>query len=492
MKPLSAMDASFLYMETPSQLAHVVGTLILDPQGGEGYSFERVVHLLRSRMHLMEPFRRRLLPVPMNLGHPVWVEDPDFDLEAHVHRVSARAPGSMHELAEVVADIAGRPIDRSRPLWEAHLVEGLEDGKVALVTKIHHCAIDGVTGADLMANLFDLTPDAPDPEPPDESWTPPPIPSDLELVTSALQGIARRPRTMVKVLNNTVRSVIDIVARQRQASAENRPSPALPFTAPKVMWSGAITPHRVVAFGKASLDDMRKIKSAFGTTVNDVVLASCTQTLRQYLIAHDDLPDQPLVCSVPVSVHGKSEHDGTNQVSTMFVRLPVHIADPIEQLRTINAETREAKEMQNAIGADMLQDFAQFMPPTLFNRAMRLYSSLNLADRHRPVHNLIVSNVPGPPIPLYTAGAQVVGVYPFGPLLEGAGLNLTVLSNMGHVDFGVIACRELVPDVWDIAYGFGEAVLLLKKAAEQLEGAPATKKRAATARTAKKRAPRTP
>jgi WS/DGAT/MGAT family acyltransferase len=504
MKPLSAMDASFLYMETPSQLAHVVGTLILDPQGGEGYSFERVVHLLRSRMHLMEPFRRRLLPVPMNLGHPVWVEDPDFDLEAHVHRVSARAPGSMHELAEVVADIAGRPIDRSRPLWEAHLVEGLEDGKVALVTKIHHCAIDGVTGADLMANLFDLTPDAPDPEPPDESWTPPPLPSDLELVTSALQGIARRPRTMVKVLNNTVRSAIDIVARQRQASAENRPSPALPFTAPKVMWSGAITPHRVVAFGKASLDDMRKIKSAFGTTVNDVVLASCTQTLRQYLIAHDDLPDQPLVCSVPVSVHGKSEHDGTNQVSTMFVRLPVHIADPIEQLRTINAETREAKEMQNAIGADMLQDFAQFMPPTLFNRAMRLYSSLNLADRHRPVHNLIVSNVPGPPIPLYTAGAQVVGVYPFGPLLEGAGLNLTVLSNMGHVDFGVIACRELVPDVWDIAYGFGEAVLLLKKAAEQLEGeqaqkaaaavpsAPATKKRAATARTAKKRAPRTP
>jgi hypothetical protein len=188
----------------------------------------------------------------------------------------------------------------------------------------------------------------------------------------------------------------------------------------------------------------------------------------------------------------------------MFVRLPVHIADPIEQLRTINAETREAKEMQNAIGADMLQDFAQFMPPTLFNRAMRLYSSLNLADRHRPVHNLIVSNVPGPPIPLYTAGAQVVGVYPFGPLLEGAGLNLTVLSNMGHVDFGVIACRELVPDVWDIAYGFGEAVLLLKKAAEQLEGeqaqkaaaavpsAPATKKRAAAARTAKKRAPRTP
>jgi WS/DGAT/MGAT family acyltransferase len=487
------MDASFLYMETPSQLAHVVGTLILDPTAGDGFSYERVLHLLASRMHLLEPFRRRLVPVPMNLGHPVWIEDPDFDLERHVHRVAVRPPGTMHELAEVVADIAGRPVDRSRPLWELHLIEGLEDGKVGFVTKMHHSAIDGVTGADLMANLFDLEPDAPDPEPPPEgSWKPEAVPSDFELMAYAAQGIARRPRTMLKVLNRTVRSVADIVSRQRQAAADDRPSPALPFTAPKVRWSGAITPHRSVAFGKASLEDMRHIKSTFGTTVNDVVLAACTQTLRQYLIAHDDLPDQPLVCSVPVSVHGKTEHEGTNQVSTMFVRLPVQLDDPVEQLRTINAETREAKEMQNAIGADLLQDFAQFIPPTLFNRAMRLYSNLNLADRHRPVHNLIVSNVPGPPIPLYTAGAQVVGVYPFGPLLEGAGLNLTVLSNMGHVDFGVIACRELVPDVWDIADGFGDAVLLLKKRADEEAGRDAAAAKPATKpvrKTPAKRAP---
>src|SRR5258708_892270 len=472
MKPLSGMDASFLYMETPSQLAHVVGTLILDPTAGEGFSYERLLEVLRNRMHLLEPFRRRLVPVPFNLGHPVWIEDPDFDLESHVHRAAVRPPGTMHELAEIVADIASHPLDRSRPLWELHLIEGLEDGKVGFVTKMHHAAIDGVTGADLMANLFDLAPDAPDPEPPEEEWHGEPVPTDFELMVRAAQGIASRPRTMAKVLTRTVRSVGSIVARQREASADNRPSPALPFTAPKVKWSGAITPHRTVAFGKATLDDMRHIKSTFGTTVNDVVLAACTQTLRQYLIAHDDLPDAPLVCSVPVSVHGATEHEGTNQVSTMFVRLPVQLEDPVEQLRTINAETREAKEMQNAIGADLLQDFAQFIPPTLFNRAMRLYSNLNLADRHRPVHNLIVSNVPGPPIPLYAAGAQVVGVYPFGPLLEGAGLNLTVLSNMGHVDFGVIACRELVPDVWDIADGFAEAVLHLKKRADEEAGKP--------------------
>jgi diacylglycerol O-acyltransferase len=461
------MDASFLYMETPSQLAHVVGVLIIDPTEGEGFSFDRVVQVLRSRLHLLRPFRRRLVSVPFDLGHPVWIEDPDFDLEAHVHRGAIRAPGTMRELAEAVADIASVQLDRSRPLWELHLFEGLEHGKVSLVTKIHHSTIDGVTGTDLLANLVDLTPDAPDPEPPEQPWQPEPVPSDVELVAYAMQHIARRPRAMVRVLGNAARSVLDIVQRQRDATADDRPSPALPFTAPKVRWSAAITPHRSVAFGNASLDDMRHIKSTFGTTVNDVVLATCTQTLRQYLIAHDDLPDTPLVCSVPVSVHGRSEHDATNQVSTMFVRLPVQLEDPVEQLRTISAETREAKEVQNAIGADMLQDFAQFVPPTLFNRAMRVYSNLNLADRHRPVHNLIVSNVPGPPIPLYIAGAQVVGVYPFGPLLEGAGLNVTVLSNMGHVDFGVIACRELVPDVWDIAEGFDEAVMQLKKRADE-------------------------
>src|SRR5581483_7777218 len=328
------------YMETQAQHAHVVGVLILDPLEGSGFSFERVLHVLTSRLHLLEPFRRRLVPVPFNLGHPVWIEDPDFDLDAHIHRSAVRSPGTMHELAEVVADIASRPLDRNRPLWELHLVEGLEDGKVGFVTKMHHAAIDGVTGADLMANLFDLEPNAPDPEPPAEPWQPEQVPSDLELLAHALQSIARRPRTMATVAANTARSVIDLVGRQRAASAEARPSPALPFSAPRVRWSGAITPHRTVAFGKASLDDMRHIKSAFGTTVNDVVLAACTQTLRQYLIAHDDLPDIPLVCSVPVSVHGKSEHEGTNQVSTMFVRLPVQLDDPVAQLRTINAETR--------------------------------------------------------------------------------------------------------------------------------------------------------
>jgi WS/DGAT/MGAT family acyltransferase len=486
MQRLSGMDASFLYMETPSMHAHVVGTLVLDPSTApEPYSYERIVNLIRDRLHLLDPFRRRLVPVPFNLSHPVWIEDPAFDVENHVHRTVVRPPGTMHELAEIVGDIAARPLDRTRPLWELWVVEGLEDGHLAMVTKIHHSAIDGVTGADLMAYLFDLEPDAAGPPPPEEPWQPEDVPNDLSLVGEALRHNLGNPVRMAKVLRRTATGVVDVVRSQRQASDENRPQPALPFQAPRVRWTASITPHRVVAFGKAALEDMRVVKSTFGTTVNDVVLAATTMTLRRYLAAHDDLPAVPLVCSCPVSVHGKSDREGTNQVSTMFVRLPVQLGDPVEVLRTINAETREAKVMQNAIGADTLQDFAQFIPPTLFNRAMRVYSALGLADRHRPVHNLIVSNVPGPPIPLYAAGAQVKGVFPFGPLLEGAGLNVTVLSNMGHVDFGVIACRELVPDVWDIADGFGEAVLELRKRAEEAAAPPAAASKPAAKRSSR-------
>jgi len=493
MQRLSGMDASFLYMETPSMHSHVVGTLVLDPSTSpEPFTFDRVVGLIRDRIHLLDPFRRRLVPVPFNLSHPVWIEDPDFDIEAHLHRVTAPPPGSMHELADIVGEIAGLPLDRSRPLWDLTVVEGLEDGHVAMVTKMHHAAIDGITGADLMAHLFDLTADAEGPPPPEEPWRPEEVPSDVELVRDALVHNLANPMRAAKVVRRTLRGVVDVVQTQREAAAESRPQPALPFQAPRVRWSASITPHRVVAFGKATLEDMRVVKSTFGTTVNDVVLAATTMTLRRYLQAHDDLPDVPLVCSCPVSVH--SEHgEGTNQVSSMFVRLPVQLADPVEVLRTINAETKEAKIMQSAIGAETLQDFVQFIPPTLFNRAMRLYSGLNLADRHRPVHNLIVSNVPGPPIPLYAAGAQVKGVFPFGPLLEGAGLNVTVLSNMGHVDFGVIACRELVPDVWQIADGFGDAVLALRKLADEAGAPPAPKaqrKRAAAKKAAAKKAAR--
>ena len=490
MNRLAGIDAAFLYLETPSMHSHVVGSVVLDPSTArEPVTGGRMAELVRERLHLLEPFRRRLAWVPFNLSHPMWIEDPDFDLESHIHTTTLRAPGSMRELADLVGDIASRPLDRSRPLWELWLVDGMAGGLVAMVTKIHHAAIDGVTGADLMAHLFDLSADALAPPRPEEPWAPEATPSDMELTAGAIVHVLSNPVRVAKLVRRTVQTVADVLAQARTPSDDGGPSPALPFTAPRTRWSAAITPHRVVAFGNARLDDIRFVKSTFETTVNDVVLTACTMTLRRYLADHDDLPDQPLVCSVPVSVHGRSEHDSINQVSSMFVRLPVQLDDPVAMLRAIHGETKVAKVMQDAIGADTLQDFAQFIPPAVFNQAMRLYSSLNLANRHRPVHNLIISNVPGPPVPLYAAGARVRSVVPFGPLLEGAGLNITVLSNTGNVDFGVIGCPELVPDIWDIADGFGEAVAELRARADEhvaASAAPAKRRAAASKAPAKK------
>jgi diacylglycerol O-acyltransferase len=469
MQRLTGMDASFTHMETPDMHLHVMGTIIVDPESMVGgYSFETIKRTVASRIHLIPPFRRRLVEVPFRLGNPVWVEDADFDLDAHIHRIGVPAPYTVHELAEIVADIASRPLDRNRPLWDMWVIEGLENGHVALATKIHHSAIDGVSGADLMVHLFDLTPKVAEVEPPGQ-WRPERRPSELQLVAGAVGTMVTQPLGMARMLVKTGRSVFNVVQTQRNKDPD-APSATLPFTAPRTPFNGAISPHRSVAYGRASLEDMKVVKNAFGTTINDVVLAACTMSLRHWLIDHDALPEKSLVASVPISVHNESDGPGTNKVSAMMVPLPILMDDPVDQLLTIREDTKGAKEIHKAMDADMLTGMAEFAPPRLLNRASRLYSRLNLADRHRPVHNLVISNVPGPPIPLFCCGARVLATYPMGPILEGAGLNFTVLSNMGNVDFGAIACREMVPDIWDLATGFGEGVDALKKAADKENG----------------------
>jgi WS/DGAT/MGAT family acyltransferase len=466
MKRLAGLDAMFLYAETPSMHMHVTGVVLLDPSTMPGgYSADTVKQMLASRMHLLAPFRERVVSVPFQIAHPVAIEDPAFDIDNHVFRVGVPAPGTVHELAELVGNIASRPLDRTKPLWEMWVAEGLEHGYVALVAKMHHSVIDGVTGADLMVNLFDLEPDA-TVDPPDHEWEPEHKPSDLELVAHSLSSRARHVGQLFPTLARTGKSALEVL---RLARRSDGPGATLPFTAPRTIFNGSITPHRAIAFGKASLDDFKMVKRVFGTTVNDVVLAACTGALRGWLIAHDDLPNKPLVASVPVSVREEGKRDLANQISAMFVGLPVHVEDPVERLVRIQADTRTAKEVHGAMGADTLQNWADFAGPAVFARAARFYSGSKLAERHPVVTNLVISNVPGPPVPLYSAGARVLAVYPLGPILEGAGLNLTVLSNMGSVDFGAIACRELVPDLWDIATGFTEAVEELRKLAEEKE-----------------------
>jgi WS/DGAT/MGAT family acyltransferase len=467
MKRLSGIDATFLYMETPTAHMHVIGVMLLDTSTmAGGYSFDRFRELLDTRIHLMPMFRRRVVNVPLGLDHPVWIDDPDFDIENHLHRIGAPPPGDPRALADVVGDIASRQLDRSKPLWEMWVVEALEGGTVAAVTKMHHAGIDGASGADVMVQLLDLTPEMREIPPPDEPFTGEQIPSELRLFADALAAQVWRPlrfgRAAIKAAGNMLTTVRTLIRRPGDIPT------AAPFTAPRTSFSGALTPHRSVAFGKSSLDDLKEIKTAFGGKVNDVVLAIATHALRSYLVERDELPSKPLVAACPISVRSEAR-ESANQVSNMLVPLPVHLEDPVEQLKMIVDSTKRSKELAAAVGAETLMDWTEFLAPRLFTTAMRLYSGMRLGDFHPPAVNAIVSNVPGPPVPLYVAGARVLAIYPMGPLLPGAGVNITVLSNTGNVDFGVIACRDTVPDVWRIADGLSEGVQILLKNARETE-----------------------
>ncbi|MGH2759743.1 MAG: WS/DGAT/MGAT family O-acyltransferase, partial [Actinomycetota bacterium] len=446
---MSGLDATFLYFETPNMHMHVIGVIVFDPSTVPGgYSFDLVKEMMQKRLHLVPTFRRKLAPIPFNLNHPVWVEDAYFDLDYHVRRIGCPAPGSERELAEIVGDEASRPLDRSRPLWEMVIVEGLQNGYVASISKMHHATIDGVSGSNLMVHLFDLEPE-PAEQPELQPWTPERMPSDIERFAYAAVSRLRRPLNIAKVIPQTAKSVLNVVQRRRGGASGGM---AAPFSAPRTSFNAPVTPHRRVAFSTTSLEEVKEIKRAFGATVNDVVLAICSGALRRYLSGRGELPDKSLIATCPVSVRGDDEKQvGSNQVSAMFTSLNTDIEDPVERLMAIHEANRNAKEEHHAVGADLLQNWAEFAAPTTFSLAARVYSGLRLAERHPVIHNLVISNVPGPPFPLYFAGAKLVGLNPLGPIMDGAGLNITVLSYVDNINWGFIACRELMPDLWDLA-----------------------------------------
>jgi len=448
-----------VHAETQSLLMHSLGTLILEPSTVPGGRFDRA-HLIRhvkKRIHQMPPFRQRLLEVPLSLGSPVLADDPAFRVEDHVHRVVVRRPGSPRELALVVEEIAAQPLDRSKPLWEMWLVEGLADGRCAVVTKMHHCMIDGASGASQMANLLDFTPEAESPKPP--RFRPGPLPSGWALLLDSLVN-PRDPRELVRLAQSTAAGLFDRVRAGNLASL-------LP-DAPRTPWSRPAGTRRSVAFGSASLDDIKLVKSSFGVTVNDAVLAACTLTLRRYLEARDALPEEPLACAVPVSVKSEEElRHFSNKVSIMTVRLPTHLDDPAAIVRAVQEATQLAKRAFEASDPELVLGWLDWAPGPLVAMGARLFSALELANRVPMPWNCVVSNMRGAPFPLYFAGARVLATYPMGPVGDGVGVNITVLSNMGRLDFGVLAARDTVPDVWGLADGFGAAVAELRAIAEQ-------------------------
>lgn len=460
---LSGLDASFLYLETPTQPLHVCSVLELDASTiPGGYSFERLREQLAVRITAIPTFREKLANSFLNLDHPVWVEDEHFDIERHVHRIGLPAPGGRAELAEVCGHLAALPLDRRHPLWEMWAIEGLggtdarKGGRLAVITKVHHAAVDGVTGANLMSQLCSVEPDAPAPEPVAAS-------ADVNPIRIALGGLGRfatRPIALAtKVLPETVSTVVETVRRVAGGRAM-----ASPFAAPHTPFNSRITAHRNIAFAQLDFDDIKTVKNHFDVKVNDVVMALVSGVLRQFMLDRGELPEASLVAMVPVSVHDRSDRPGRNQVSGMFCSLETQIADTGERLRAIATNNAVAKEHSAAIGATLLQDWSQFAGPAVFGVAMRVYARSRLTEA-RPVHNLVVSNVPGPQIPLYFLGAQVDAMYPLGPIFHGSGLNITVMSLDGKLNVGLISCPELLPDLATMADGFVSGMKELLKAA---------------------------
>ena len=473
MKRLTGLDAGFLSMETPTSAMHVSGLAIYDPSdlpdGGAGFGIDTVRAMVRGRLHLAPPFRQRLVSVPFQLHFPIWIEDPDFDLNDHIRRVAVPAPGGMRELTELAAELNSIQLDRTRPLWEMWYIEGLEGGRVATLTKIHHAAIDGASGSEITVAIFDLTPDVVDHPVPDEAWVPDKVPSDIEMLTYATQSLVRQPLRVLKALRRTGRAALDVRSLTRRLGGGLAP---LPFSAPATSINGSISSARSVAVTTLSLSDVKRVKNAFGATVNDVVLALCAGALRRYFDDRGEELSGPLLAMVPVSVRSEDARgDMGNQVSTMFTSLSTDVSDPVERLGSIHEGMRGAKEQQKAIGADTLTNWTEFAAPAVFERAMRLYARMGLADRHRPIFNLTVSNVPGPQFPLYSAGAKLEANFPLGPIFDGAALNITVMSLEDSLDFGLLTCPDVVDDVWAISDGLAVALDELLTAAEALEAA---------------------
>ena len=446
MEQLSGLDASFLYLETPQMHLHVALCGVLDASAvPRERRFEAVRHYVAARLHRLPPFRRRLVQVPFHLDHPYWRDDPDLDLSAHLHRAELDAPGDTEALGRLVGRIASTPLPRDRPLWELWVIEGLPSDRIALVAKLHHSAVDGAAGAGLLVNLFSARPDAPTP-PPRTAEPEDALPDDAELLRQALLRRVRQPRRGAELARTTAARIRDIALLRR---APHPTTAGFVLSAPRTRFNGALAEERLVAFSRVPLATLKAIKNALhGSKLNDVILAVVAGALRRFLAARDELPSEPLIATVPVAT---GRGPGNNHVSFMMVPLPTQEPDPRARLSALARATRSAKREHEALGGEMLRSWADLAAPNAMSAASALYGRLRLADRHPPVANLTISNVPGPPFPIYLAGAKLEAAYPMGPVFEGTGLNVTAMSYTGSVDFGFMAAANLLPDVQGLA-----------------------------------------
>ena len=466
MRQLTSLDAQFLNVESPTTVGHVGSLIVLDPAGVPGgWGLDAVRAVFEPRLHLAAPLRQRLVEVPLGLGRPYWVDDPHFDIEFHLRELALPVPGTREQLGEQVARIHSRPLDRSRPLWEAYVITGLEDGKAAFYSKIHHAAIDGVSGAEILETVMDVTPEPRVVPPEDEHFVPRQLPSTVDLVRRGVGAVALNPLEILRTVPKSLayldelpgaanfpgaRLVSGVAGTAGRLLGQRKHPQGRELHAPRTPLNGPITAHRRFAFGSVPLEDVKRLKTHLGMTVNDVVLTLTASALRRWLLDHDALPAVPLVAAVPVSVRTEDQKGSHgNQVSVMVAELPTNLADPVARAEAMRDSMQEAKRHFEAVPASLLQDLSTLIPTALSGLAAR--ALFKLATVPGVLFNLFVSNVPGPQLPLYIGGARVEGIYPVSAVTDmTGGLNITLFSYDGHLDFGLIACREMVPDVWNL------------------------------------------
>ncbi len=458
---LSALDVQFLLLEQPSVHFHVAGLSVLDPStrpGGPDGFFEDLKRLFLDRQHLIPRFRQKVMPVPLGAGRPVWVDDPDFDLDFHFRKGAVPKPGGKKELADYVQRIHSRPLDRSKSLWEIYYIEGLEDDHVAVLNKVHHAMIDGMSGIDIATVLFDLGPEPRVVEP--EPFKPEPAPSPRDLLVDSLrEGITHPIKSAFGNLSLAVRAP-EIILRRVQQTVSGLGSLLAAGSPPKSPFNRPVGPNRRFAMVEAPVSDYKAIKNGLGGTVNDVVLATVAGALHRFLKRRGE-PTQGLSlrAMIPVSTRDESQKMALgNQVTSIFVDLPVGPMDAATRLRSITAATKDLKESHQAVAAGALMNVGTWAPPTLHGLAAR-------AVARRRFVNLVISNVPGPQIPIYLAGAKLLATYPVMPLGEALALAVAVTSLGGTMGFGITSDWDSMPDIDDFATDMHNAILDLKKAA---------------------------
>ena len=459
MRRLSGLDAVFLAAEGPANyVTHGMAVMVLDPSTmPPGDRVGAVRDYVRARIHLVPPLQRRLVPAPLGLDVPRWIDDPRVDLDRHIQAVRLPTPVTAVELASFVSDLTGQKLDRRYPLWAMYVIEGFEENRLCIVAKLHHSLMDGGAGMQFMASLFALEPNV-SPPPAPGPQVPERRPGDLATLASAVGSMIRRPlsgaRAVEKTLGAGMRVSRQLVDHRRRGGS----ALVVPFSAPRLPFDAPITPRREIAFTSLALDKIKGVAHGFEVTINDVVLAVVAGAMRRFLVSLGKLPEKQLVAAVPVSVRGNQGVEQANMISVMLTGLATELEDPSHRLGAIHQAALDAKQLQSAMGSEALMEWLEVPVPALFSLAASLYARLHLSSLHPPLCNVLVSDVPGPPVPLYFAGARLDSIFPLGPIFDGVGLNITAVSCIDTLDVGLVACPDQLPDLWNLASALGPAL----------------------------------